>query len=129
MPLIFNSGNGGTFVSGIINLPITKWTCKLGNRTTENTHSGTGGFTNYEHVVVDAEWSCEGAVDEDNLPDTDAGLTTGKGTLTFKNGADARTIVLTNTTIVDVTYVCDNTGDIVRFTASGKGGVVTRFAT
>lgn len=126
----YNSGNGGGVTVGIIVLPLSQWTCNTGSRTVENTHSGTGGFTNYENVVIDARGTLEGPLDEDNLPDTDAGLYPGlKPLLTLKNGADARVIVITGAIIEDYEVTVNNSNNIVVWRATFKGGVVTRMTT
>lgn len=118
----FNSGNGGTLTVGAVTLHNTRFTFNHDIRDVDNTHSGTGGFSNYEMVVKDIQWNVEGPLDEDNLPDVDAGLTVGsKVSITFKEGGDSRTLVLTNTLVKNLEIICDNSGDIVRFRATGKG--------
>lgn len=125
--MAYLSGNGGALVVGIIELAIKQWTCNTGARTTENTHSGTAGFTNYEAVVIDARWTAEGPWDDTVIPDVDAGLTPGsKPLLTFQVGSGSKTIILTGSIIEDFEIIDDNTSDIVRWRASGKGGTVTR---
>lgn len=126
--MAFLSGNGGAILVGAVELAVKQWTCNTGSRTTENTHSGTAGFTNYEHVVIDARWSAEGPWNDAAIPDAVAvGLIPGsKGVLTLQVGSGTRTMVLTNTIVEDYELIVDNTGDIVRWRASGKGGTVTR---
>lgn len=125
----FYSGNGGTITSGAVVTNVKQWTCNTGSRTTENTHSGTGGYTNYEHVVFDARWTAEGPLDTSNLPDSTGLFVPGtKVSAKFKNGADARFILLVGTIIEDYEVIDDNTSDIVRWRMSGKGGVITRMS-
>lgn len=117
-----NSGNGGKLTIGVIDLHVTVWDLDHKVREVDNTNSGSGGFSNYEAVVKDIEWTAEGFLDEDNLPDVDAGAAVGsKASITFKEGADSRTMVLTNTLVTSLKITCNNSNDIVRFRAAGKG--------
>ena len=120
--MAFNSANGSKLTVGATDLHVATYRLRNGIRDVENTHSGTGGFTNFEKVVNAPEWEAEGPLDEDNLPDVDAGLAPGsKVAITFKEGADSRTIVLTNTLVVDFEIIANNANDIMRWRASGKG--------
>lgn len=126
--MAYPSGNGGAMMVGIVEIALKQWTCNTGARTTENTHSGTGGYSNYEMVVWDARWTAEGPWDDVAIPDTVAvGLIPGaKVGMKFQVGSTAKFILLTNTIIEDFELINDNTSDIVRWRASGKGGIITR---
>lgn len=117
-----NSGNGGKITVGAVDLHVTRWRLNHGTREADITSSASGGFTRFAKVVTNPEWTAEGWMDEDNLPDVDAGAVVGTDvTIVFKEGADSRTITLTNTYVSSLEIVVDNTNDVVRFTASGKG--------
>lgn len=125
----FRSGNGSTLTVGATALIITKGTINSNARIVENTNSASTA-TNFDLVVPDNSCSIEGPWDEDAQFDTDVGLTAGsKVTVTFKVGAGAKTIVLTNTTVETCSHILDNQGDIVRWTATTKGGTLTRTTT
>lgn len=118
----FNTANGSSLTVGAVVLHISKYRLNNGVRSVENTHSGTGGFTNFEKVVRAPEWDAEGPLDEDNLPDVDAGLNPGdKVSVKFQEGADTRFITLTNTFVDTFEVIADNAGDILRWRATGKG--------
>jgi hypothetical protein len=126
--MAYPSGNGGAILIGSVEIAVKQWTCNSGARTTENTHSGTGGYTNYEMVVWDARWTAEGPWNDSAIPDTVAvGLIPGsKITLIMQLGSTAKTQTLTNTIVEDFELIVDNSGDIVRWRATGKGGSITR---
>jgi len=120
--MAFLSGNGGAILVGSLALSVKQWTVNYGARVTENTHSGTGGYSNYEKVVIDPRWTAEGPWDDAAIPDVDQGLVPGnKVTLTFEIGSGAKTLILTNTIVEDFELIDDNTSDIVRYRATGKG--------
>ena len=127
----FNTGNGGTLTVSAATLHVSKWTHNRQSRLTENTNSSSAGSSNYEHVVYDHSWTAEGPLDDENLPDVDAGLNPGpsKATVTFKEGGSSKTLVLTNTSVEVLEIIDDNTSDIMRWRASGKGGVLTNHST
>ena len=125
--MAFVSGNGGSISVGATALVVGEWGGNFGARLVENTHSATGGSTNYEKVVDDPSWYADIPWDETALPDTDLGLTGGaKVTVTFKLGAGVKTYVLTNTTVENVEPKVNNSNDIVRMRVTGKGGAITR---
>lgn len=120
--MAFNTANGSKLTVGMVDLHVASYRLRTGVRDVENTHSGTNGFTNFEPVVRAPEWEAEGPLDTVNLPDVDAGLAPGsKVTVTFKEGALGSTIVLTNTLVVDFEITANNSNDIMRWRASGKG--------
>src|SRR5450432_3102984 len=96
----FRSGNGGFVLVGAVHLDVAKWEVDDGIRDTENTHSGSAGFTNFETVVGNASWTIDVPWDEANMPDTTAGLVPGnKVTIKFMHGAGAKFVLLTNTLV------------------------------
>lgn len=98
---------------------------RKGARLAENTHSGCAA-TNYDAVVPDHAWSMSIPWDDTNLPDVDFGLNAGdKVTLKFLEGSTGKFEVLSGTTVESVENIRDNSGDIIRTEASGKGGVLT----
>lgn len=120
------SGNGGEITVGAITLPIKKWTLRKKAKLVENTTSSHAA-SNYEKVIPDYEWTIEFPWDDTKLPDTDVGLNEGdKGTITFNYGASTKFAVLTGTSVETLEEVNDNSDDIIRCTASGKGGTLTR---
>lgn len=125
--MAFWSGNGGGItVGGGSEQNIGRWEVNSNARLTENTHSGTGGSTNYELVVYDNSSTIEIPVDDTALPDTDMGLVRGaKVTVVFQMGGSGKTCTLTNTTVENATYINDPAQDIVRFRVTTKGGVFT----
>jgi len=124
----FLSGNGGAAVVGIVEHAIKQWTLNSGSRSTENTHSGTAGFTNYEHVAYDARWTADGPWDDAKITDIVAsGIIPGtKITLILQIGSGSKTYTLAGTLVEDFEVIVDNTSDIVRWRATGKGGTITR---
>lgn len=118
----FNTANGSKLTIGAVDLHVATYRIRNGIRDVENTHSGTGGFTNFEAVVNAPEWEAEGPLDDANLPDVDAALDPGtKATIVFKEGGSAKTITITNTLVVDFEIIANNANDIMRWRASGKG--------
>ncbi len=125
--MAFYSGNGGGItVGGGSEQNVGKWEVNSNARLVENTHSGTGGSTNYEAVVFDNSSTIDIPVDDVALPDTDMGLVRGtKVTIVFQMGGSGKTCTLTNTTVENATYINDPQGDIGRFRVTTKGGVFT----
>lgn len=125
--MAFYSGNGGGItIGGGSEQNVGRWEVNSDARLVENTHSGTGGSTNYEPVVYDNSATIDIPVDSDALPDTDMGLVRGtKVTVVFQMGASGKTCTLTNTTVERAKYINDPSGDIGRFQVSTKGGVFT----
>ena len=126
--MAYLSGNGGALLVGAVEHAIKSYTLNTGSRSTENTHSGTAGATNYEHVVYDARWTAEGPWSDTAIPDVVAsGIIPGtKITLIFQIGSGSKTYTLTGTLVEDFELINDNTSDIVRWRATGKGGSITR---
>lgn len=123
------SGHGGyvqTSVNGSswVTHDVATWTLTDGSRTTENTHSGTGGGTRYDHVVKDPNWRLELPWDQDSPPDVN--FSSGqKIYVRFKHGAGAVIRQCSLTTVENIETVDNNASDIVRSTVSGKGGVIS----
>ncbi len=91
----------------------------------ENSHSGTGGSSNYEHVIYDHSWSLDLPWDEDNQPDNDLGIVEGnKIGIRFKHGdGDVKEAIL-NTLVGPLETRNNTSNDIVRVRITGKGGVL-----
>lgn len=126
----FRSGNGGYVQisedgQAWYTLIVAVWELNDDSRKTENTHSGTGGASNYEHVVGDANWRLQIPWDEANTPES-YGLTKGaKVYLRFKHGSGSITKQISETLVEHVKTVNDNSQDIVRAEIDGCGGTVT----
>lgn len=118
------SGNGGNVLVNGGYIVISKWTRKWTARLTENTNSSTVGYTNYEIVVYEVSWTLEGPWDENNIPDQAGGLIPGnKVQINFGYGGGSPIVQsLGQTSVEEVEIVDDEKEDIVRFTATGKGG-------
>lgn len=127
----FRSGNGGYIEVGATRLDVISWEVDTGSRTTENTHSGTSGYSNYEHVCFDASSTIEIPWDEVNQPDTDAGLVPGNKVTVkyYHGGAGGKFITLTNTLVEKLITTDNNSNDIVRARVTTKGGSITRTTT
>ena len=125
--MAFYSGNGGGVTVGAgSEQNVGKWEVNSNARLVENTHSGTGGSTNYESVVYDNSSTIDIPVDSDALPDTDMGFVRGtKITVVFQMGGSGKTCTLTNTTVENAAYINDPQNDIGRFRVTTKGGVFT----
>lgn len=124
--IAFWSGNGGAILVGATELNIAKWTLNRTARLVENTHSGTGGNSNYNVVVYDHSGTVEVPWDDAALPDTDVALVPGtQVAITFQHGNSGKTAVLTNTMVETLTTNNDNSQDIVRVTVTFKGGAYT----
>ena len=128
----FRSGNGGYIEvsadAGVTWVQINVGTWTLGDmvRDVENTHSGTGGATNYEAVVSDPTSRIEGPWDESAVPDAVGKLVKGtKPGIRFKLGGGAIKKTLTGALCMGVEFVCNNQGDIVRWSSNTKGGVTS----
>jgi hypothetical protein len=124
----FWSGNtGGVTVNGGAELNVGKWEVRRTARTVENTHSGTGGSTNFNLVVYHAEWTIEIPWDDTNLPDTDMGFVPGTqlSALVFQHGNSGKTISIASTMVEEHVTINDPQNDIVRSRVSGRGGVLT----
>lgn len=127
----FHTGNGGgVTVNGGSALNIGRYTVRFPSRPAENTHSGTSGYTNYEHVVRDCSSDFQVPFDDTLIPDTDSGLVPGtKVTLVFTLGGSGKTVTLANTLVTDYEYENDPSGDIVRARVATKGGTYTAATT
>lgn len=119
------SGNGGYITVNGDRLDINKWEHDNQSKNVENTHSGTEGATNFDHVVEHNEWSIAVPWDETNTPE-DVSLVRGdKVDIVFQYGATGNSDTLTNTLVTSVKTVNDNQGDIIRVDVTGKGGKMT----
>lgn len=129
--MAFHSGNGGGINVGAgAEQNIGRYTVRAPVRTAENTHSGTGGASNYEAVVRDLSWEVDIPFDDAAIPDTDMGLVAGnKVTITWQLGASGKTVITTNTLVESVEFINDPSGDIVRARVTGKGGIYTAAVT
>lgn len=125
--MAFYSGNGGGVTVGAgSEQNVGKWEVNSNARLVENTHSGTGGSTNYESVVYDNSSTIDIPVDSDALPDTGMGFVRGtKITVVFQMGGSGKTCTLTNTTVENAAYINDPQNDIGRFRVTTKGGAFT----
>jgi len=129
--MAFHSGNGGGInVNGGAEQNIGRYTVRAPVRTAENTHSGTGGSSNYEAIVRDLSWEVDIPFDDAAIPDTDMGLVAGnKVTIIWQLGSSAKTVITTNTLVESVEFINDPSGDIVRARVTGKGGTYTAAVT
>jgi hypothetical protein len=125
--MAFWSGNGGGItIGGGSEQNIGRWEVNSNARLVENTHSGTGGSTNFNIVVYDNSSSIEIPVDDTALPDTDMGLVRGSQiTIVFQMGNSGKTCTLTSTTVENFAYINDPANDIVRARVTTRGGVFT----
>lgn len=126
---VFRSANGGYVevatdvnFSVWVQLDVATWELEEGEKDTENTHSGTGGSTNYEHVVYDNSSSLKLPWDEDNTPEAYGIYPGQKIGLRFKHGSGAIKKTLLNTKVGPLKTINDNQGDIVRIETETKGG-------
>ena len=123
---ILERNGGGATVNGGSEKNIGRWEVNSNARLVENTHSGTGGSTNFEIVVYDNSATIEIPVDDTDLPDTDMGFVRGaKVTAVFQMGNSTKTCTLTNASVENFAYVNDPANDIVRARVSLRGGVFT----
>ena len=122
--MALQSGHGG-YVKTTVAVPVGRWSGNWRSRLGEVTKSDSGGGTRFKAVVQDNQWSFECPRDDVAFPEA-AGLTQGAdvATLIFKLGAGDKADILSNTTVEDVSPTCDNQGDVVRVTVSGKGGTL-----
>lgn len=129
--MAFHSGNGGGItVGGGAEQNIGRYTVRAPVRDAENTHSGTGGATNYEAVVRDVSWEVDIPFDDVAIPDTDMGLVAGnKVTIVWQLGNSGKTVTTTNTLVSSIEFINDPAGDIVRARVTGKGGSYTAATT
>lgn len=125
--MAFYSGNGGGLtVNGGAEQNIGRWEVQSNSRTVENTHSGTGGSTNFEHVVYDNSATIDIPIDDTALPDTDMLFIRGtKVTVVFQYGSSSKTCTLTNAIVETFTTINDPSGDIGRARVTLRGGAFT----
>lgn len=122
--MAFASGNGGEIMGGATVVHVTKWTGDVGARLVENTNSNSAGWTNFEHVVGSAEFTAEGPYDLAATPQ--ATFVNGtRVTAKLYLGNSGSFITITNTLIEKMQITNDNSGDIIRFSMTCKGGVVS----
>jgi hypothetical protein len=122
----FRSGNGGYVELSADGMNWTEmdtavWDLTEDIKDVENTHSGTGGDTNYEAVVNDNSSTVELPWDEDNPPDVVV-LIGYKIFVRFKHGDGTVVKQLSNTLFKSLKTHDDNAADIVRVTMELKGG-------
>lgn len=123
------NGLGGSILRGAFEIEVTKHVVRKTARLAETTHSGNTA-TSFQEVIPHYEWEAEGVFDDTALIDTDGGLIEGDVvTITFTDGGSGKTVVLTNTTVESIEEVEDVVNDVIRWTARGKGGTITRQAT
>ena len=125
---MIRSGNGGYLVyGGTPNLTVhnSMWTLNLANRLAEVTNSSFGGSL-YAATLQDPSWTMEVPRDDTLYPEA-LGFTQGVfiASLYFKIGAEAKCHRIDSTSIESVNYVCDQKGDVVRVSITGKGGMAT----
>ena len=122
------SGNGGyiQLAAGGANIQhVSQWTGNWMNRLAEVTNSGFAG-SQYAPTLPDPSWSINLPRDDTAFPEA---LAIVEGTILanvyFKLGADSKYERVQMTTVESVQKVCNNAGDVVRITITGKGGIVT----
>jgi hypothetical protein len=125
--MAFYSGNGGKATVGAgADLNIGDYELDVESREVENTHSGSAGSTNFEHVVFHAEGNIEIPVDSTSLPEAGMGFTRGaKITLKLYLGATGKFHTLTNTLVKKVGWKNSQKDDIGRVRVEFKGGAYT----
>jgi hypothetical protein len=122
----FWSGNGSSLQIASATLECRLTRMRKAVRLGETSNSGSSS-SSYIKVISDHSWSASIPWDDTNLPDTDFGLTEGAVvTLKFPMGASGKFEQLAGTTVESLEDIMDNTGDIIRTEASGRGGVLTR---
>lgn len=123
------NGLGGSILRGASSIAVTKHVVRKTSRLAETTNSGNTA-TSFQEVIPHYEWEAEGVWDDTVLIDTDQGLVEGDVvTITFNDGGSTKTVVLTNTTVESIEEVEDVVNDVIRWTARGKGGTITRQVT
>jgi hypothetical protein len=125
---MINTGNGGyVIIAGSPNVTAHNgmWTLNKMNRLGEVTNSAYGG-SQYAPCLQDPSWTIEIPRDDTLFPEA-LGLIQGTfiTTLWFKLGSVNKADRLDATTVESVNEVCDNKGDVIRVTVTGKGGMVT----
>jgi hypothetical protein len=129
--MALRSAHGGAIkTGGAVVVPTDRWSGTWRVRDAEVTQSDSGGCTLYFPVVQDNEWEWTAARDDVNYPEA-VGMAGGTiiSDIRFKLGAGAACDKLVNTTVTEVSPVCDNKGDVVRVTVRGKGGLLTTSTT
>lgn len=120
------STGGGITVNAGSEQNVSGWELDSSIIDANNTHSGTGGSTNFEVVNYHNEGSIEIPWSDTELPDTDIGLVRGnKVTIVFQFGNSSKTCTLTNTLILSHRMVSKSADDILRSVVRFKGGVFT----
>lgn len=122
------SGNGGyvQVAAGAGNIQHTsQWTGNWMNRLAEVTNSAFPG-SQYAPTLPDPSWTIEVPRDDTLYPEA-LGFYAGQflPTVYFRLGADSKFDRVQATTVESVQKVCNNAGDVVRLTISGKGGSMT----
>ena len=126
----FRSGHGGYVQIAVdgesyLTLNLAVWELNDDSRKTENTHSGTGGASNFEHVVGDANWRLQIPWDEEATPES-YGLRKGaKVYIRFKHGSGSILKQIALTLVEHFKTINDNAQDIVRVEMDGCGGTVS----
>lgn len=126
----YRSANGGYVQvsedgSAWYTFHIAVWELNDDSRKTENSHSGVGSGSNYEHVIGDATWRLQLGWDEQSTPEAYFFRKGNKIYIRFKHGSGAVLKQVSYTLVEHVKTINDNSQDIVRAELDGCGGVVT----
>lgn len=125
--MAFTSAKGGNVVLGATTVPVGRWSASWRGILPNVTQSDNPGATLFYPTIQDNSWSFRLTRDDLAFPEA-VGFKFGTvlSTVKFLLGATGRCDQITNTTVESVDPECDSeSGEVIRVTVSGKGGLVT----
>ncbi len=131
--MAFSSAAAGNLMipgSPVVTIPNARWSASWRAMTPNVTQSSglVAGATLYQGTIQDNTWEWRCARDDTNYPEA-VGFVPGVtiAELHFKLGSTSKTDKIVYTTVESVDPECDSeSGEVIRVTIRGKGGLVTK---
>lgn len=117
----FHSGQSGKAKLGAAgaDINITDWSLSLTSRLAETTHSGSGGYAAWQHVLAEGNGTFNAPWDSEQVPDTDIGIGPGDTISDLRLFCGDSTKFFSFAAVVESLQTVVNTqNDIVRYTIS-----------